>query len=413
MDPLIYARELASLGIIRINAGNHHAAEACLRRAVSIDPSQISYQLNLASTLLRVGKPEESISMVSEVLDKNQNIGGAWSILGLAQSAIGLFEESRDSFATSVLYNPENTAFHIDYSASLMLLGEWDEGWNEYEHRINIIDHRFVAQPFGGYPDDLKGKHILISSEQGAGDAIQFARFVPLIAEHASKVTFSVPASMYSLFQGYKEYGDISLKGYAVDGVDEEILLHSVPKLFDIMPDTLPSDPGLLTYAEMDKPQSRTGFNVGICWAGSTGHLRDSWRSILFEEFLPLANSPDWDLFSFQVGKHSAAIANAGAQALVTDLSGLIEAKWSAAATFLKSMDALVTCDTGVAHLAGALDIPVCLLIPAVPDWRWLVTTGDKSPWYPRMKIIRQERLYEWGDCIAKAYLWVDSIRKG
>ena len=394
-----YARELANIGTIRVNDKRFKAAEACLRRAHAID-TQPTYKVNLASTLLRVGKAEEAEFLASEVAEKHTQVAAAWSVLGLAQLALGKYQPSRDSFGMASYLDPSSAEFHLDYSASLMLLGDWEKGWREYEHRLPMIGYKPVLPPWDGAVD----QHVLVTSEQGAGDVIQFSRYIPLLAERVNKVTFSVPPSMYSLFQPMREFCDVVTPGMIPAGPEQEILLQTLPCYFDTQPADMPEvKPEWFATAPLPDPGPADQFKVGICWAGSSGHQRDMFRSIPFEAFLPLAFNPRNHLYSFQVGPRAADIAIAGAQSIVSDLSGMIESKWSAAASFVQKMDVLVTCDTGIAHLAASLGKPVILLIAAIPDWRWLVSSGSVTPWYPSMRIIRQKKLFDWATPIQEA----------
>lgn len=394
-----YAAELDSVARNRVGEGHFEVAATMLKKAISLDPENMGIQMNLASTLVRMGKHNEAASWCDDVLEKHPTAAGVWSVLGSSMMAAGELATAEDAFYTACRYEEHNPTHWVNYAAVLMLQGKWDKGWEVHEKRLPIVNHPFSYPMWDGNPVD----HLMVSCEQGVGDTIQFARYIPLVAERVGKVTFAVPANMYSLMQGYSKWATIIPRGRLPDGgADAEVLLQSLPGIFCTGVDNVPLDPGVLSV--FDAPAlTHKDFNVGICWAGNAAHVGDRSRSIGFKEFLPICERPEWDVYSFQVGSRSADIANNGAQALVTDLSAIIEPKWSAAATILKQMQAVVTCDTAIAHLAGALGIRTCLLVSVVPDWRWLVSAGAKTPWYPSVRVIRQKSLHNWGGCMNAA----------
>ena len=282
--------------------------------------------------------------------------------------------------------------------------GDFAEGWDEYEWRLRSTERkgpRFPERPWQG--ENLAGKHIYVQAEQGFGDTLQFARYLPLLAARAGRVTLRVHQQLVTLLRE-------SLPGIAVLGdrgdpapYHCDAVLLSLPRLFKTRLETIPAEvPYLRPPAELaqrwkERLADMAGLKVGVVWAGNPEHVNDTRRSIDLHLLAPLFAVPGVSFASLQVGPRAADLkklrrAKKGEadKPAVADLSSAF-ADFADSAGAVSALDLVITVDTSVAHLAGALGKPVWVLLPWVTDWRWMLVRED-NPWYPTMRLFRQQR---------------------
>ena len=260
---------------------------------------------------------------------------------------------------------------------------------------------------FGGI-EGLAGKTILVHSEQGLGDTIQFSRYLPLLAEHGARVVFELPAALFGALRGVTGVSDFVVKGQTLPAADFHCPLLSLPLAFKTTLESIPS-PGPYLKADALKVKQwseRLGLKsrprIGLVWSGNAQHKNDHNRSISLE--LLLSQLPDrFDWVSLQ-----REVRDADRQALELHPSirhfGTELADFTDTAALCELMDLVISVDTSVAHLSGALGRPTWVLLPNVPDWRWLLDRDD-SPWYACIKLYRQREPSEWSPVIARVAL--------
>jgi hypothetical protein len=251
--------------------------------------------------------------------------------------------------------------------------------------------------------------------EQGVGDVIQFARYLPWAKTRCKRLIFSVYRDIMPLFVGYPGVDELRPIGWDVPEPEDALRstrLLDLPHWHGTTTDNVPADPGhLARFSKRFRGTLSCGdgqIKVGLVWAGNPDHTKDYDRSMPFKSIARLAQNPLLQLYSFQVGPRSHDIADGGYSALVTDLSGQLTS-YSVTVTALKDLDLLVTVDTSVAHIAGCLGIPTFLLICKLPDWRWLLGRND-TPWYPSVKLFRQKTLGDWDGLMKEVYDAVDNF---
>jgi hypothetical protein len=251
----------------------------------------------------------------------------------------------------------------------------------------------------------LDGKTILLQSEQGFGDAIQFFRYVPAVAEHGGRIVLRVERAVVRLAASLP--GSIVIKpaDARLPPFDVWCPLMSLPHILGTRVDSIPAAlPYLGTRRGIAERQQRnlagmTGLRAGLAWAGSARHVNDLRRSIGLERLRPLLEVPGVSWASLQVGPRAADLADLPA-GTIADLSGRLT-DFAETAGAIANLDLVITIDTAVAHVAGAIGKPVWIMLPFSPDWRWMLERDD-SPWYPTMRLYRQPRPGDWDDVLAR-----------
>ncbi len=389
---------LAQLGRLR-EAEKHH------REAVRLKPDHVEARHHLGYVVLQQGRPLEAIALFREVVRNHPEDVKAHHNLGLALVGIGDFEEGLAHFEHVLRRRPDDAETRFCRSMVLLLNGDFLQGWPEYEWRWQsrgAPPRRHHQPPWDGAP--LAGRTILLHAEQGFGDTIQFIRYAPLVKERGGTVVVECLPGMIGLLGSCAGIDRLIVRGDPLPPCDVQAALMSLPRIFGTTLTTIPAavpylapDPELVRQWQQELSGLR-GYKVGIAWQGSPTHLRDASRSIPLRHFAPLARIPGVQLISLQKGRGCEQIALVADQFTIIDPGkGRDDASWTfrETAAIAKNLDLVIACDTSVAHLAGALGVPVWLALPFAPDWRWLQRRED-NPWYPTMRLFRQQRLGDW-----------------
>ena len=394
-----------NLGALLDEQGRHEEAlqlygEALTRRGG--DPLALN---NMGNSLLKLGRFEEAAGRFREAvsgrpgsLEARLGLGAALQRTGDAQAAIALFRGILDS-------DPDCAEAHWNLSLALLLAGEFREGWAQYQwrwRRESFTSPRrgFEAPAWDGSP--LGGRRILVHGEQGFGDTIQFARYLPMVAKRGGTVIAECQSpSLSPLLRPMPGVCEVAVMGEELPPFDLQVPLLSLPHLFGTTLDDVPNSvPYLAPPPERlplwrDRLSGDLGFKVGVVWAGKP--LPDPFRSCTLQAILPLAEIPGVTLYSLQLGEGAATPQESGG---LVDLTSCIS-DFGDTAALVSQLDLVVSVDTSVAHLAGALGKPVWLLLPMAGDYRWLLQRDD-SPWYPTMRLFRQKRQGEWGEVLER-----------
>ena len=265
----------------------------------------------------------------------------------------------------------------------------------------NKVPPSFLRPRWDG--SSLEGKTILVFAEQGLGDTIQFARYLPLVKERGGTVLFHCQRERLGLCAGMRGVDQLFAVGAPLPRYDVQVALLSLPGIFHTTPATIPAP---IPYLHADRRMVEHwnkelvplgGFKVGIVWQGSTKHPGDRYRSIPLTRFETLARLEGVRLVSLQKGPGAEQLSKLSLTGVpaILDLSERLLSFVDTAAVVM-NLDLVITVDSSVAHLAGALAVPVWVPLPFAPDWRWLLERPD-SPWYPTMRLFRQRSFGEWG----------------
>ncbi len=349
-----------ALGELRLKQSAYQEAEFCLRKAYGFKSDSVEILFRLGRAFLAQNKKTEAFDCCKKILDINPDCSEA-------------------------TYN----------MASLQLRkGNYKSGFANFEARLAIekfgIDSRNYQQPrWDG--SLLNGKSILIYGEQGMGDVIQFARYIPLVAERGGKVVFEIDPPLIPLFESFPGIDRIIPKSNEPPPTDVYIQLLSLPYIFGTTVDTVPLP---IPYIIPDMTKvikwreflgNNSSFKIGLVWRGNAKNPRDKERSCALITFAPLAGLPNVDFYSLQVGPAAAEAASAPEGMNLKDLSGRLT-DFTETAALISNLDLLISVDTAVAHLAGAMGQQVWVVLPEGSEWRWLEGRGD-TPWYPTMRV--------------------------
>jgi tetratricopeptide (TPR) repeat protein len=328
-----------------------------------------------------------------------------YQTLGFILAEQGDREAALAAYEQAISLKPDNAEAHKNRSLIWLLQGKLAEGWAEYEWRWKCpeLPERPFKQPlWDGSP--LEGRTILLHAEQGLGDTIQFIRYAPLVRDRGGKVVVVCQRPLVGLLASCSGIERITAQGDPLPAFDVHAPLASLPRIFGT---TLAAVPANVPYLSADarlverwrqELAPQRGFKIGIAWQGSPKYRSDAQRSIPLEQFEPLARVPGVQLYSLQKGAGAEQLGRVAARFAVVDLGGRLDettGPFLDTAAAIKNLDLVISSDTSIPHLAGALGAPVWLALPCAPDWRWLLDRDD-SPWYPSMRLFRQPARGDW-----------------
>jgi len=394
-DPVL----LTNLGVALRAQDRFKASEACYRRAIAVKPDSPGAYSNLGNVLRRLGRLKEAVACHRRAVELDRKFIDAYYNLGLVLQDMGKLDEAIRLFNHCLKFKPGDDRINWDKSLAQLAKGDFVNGFELYEYRWKReeITARHFRQPLWD-GSSLKDKTIFVYSEQGFGDTLNFCRYLPLVAETGGKVVFECQPELLSLLEGMDGVHKVIAGGDRIPDFDVQIPLISLPRIFQHDIDSIPRQcpyikpPGDAGFP-VHVPQG-TKFKVGIVWAGKPTHKNDHNRSVSIENFLPLASIPGVTLYSLQKGPETAQREESGCGFLVRELGSGCE-DFADTAKIMAQLDLIITVDTSVAHLAGALNLPVWVAIPYNPDWRWMRKRKD-SPWYPSMTLFRQKNPGDW-----------------
>lgn len=398
------------IAVAREGGDATHTGIAMLRRAIALNPLDLGPRVNLATFILEHGLDDEACELVTFVLKHNDQSDIAWQIMGVVNTNRGRLEEATACFRRAHELKPDHGQHKFDLAAAYLRAGDFANGLPFYEFRDEILP-RTGAPPSAPLWKGEKTGHLAIWPDQGYGDLMMFARFVPWAKERADRITMLVQPNLLPLFQGYNSVAEVKAVYATDEKFDHQIRVSSLPLIYGLRTDNIPSDPGLLTAADTTDTLTADGLKIGIAWQGNPQFPGDSMRSIPFREFLPLTADPRNTVISIQVGPAAADIYKARAARLVRDMSSVIEGEWSYTAALIKNLDLVVSSCTAVPHLAGALGVPTFVMIPQFADWRWLHDRED-TPWYPHTRLFRQTKVGDWKSVMTRVLKAVEEIHQ-
>lgn len=402
LDPAL-AEAHNNLGNARMAGGDLDGAVAAYRGAIALRGEYAEAHANLAAALRRTGDLAAARAAAERALAIRPDYVGALCTLGLIRHEQGAYEAALGIYERALALDPQHATTRANRATLLLLLGRMEDGWLEYEWRWRAPGFTTRARDFGGPAwdgSDLGGRTILIHAEQGLGSAIQFVRYAPLVAARGGRVILECQPPLARLFASLAGSGveAIVRKGEPLPEFDVHAPLMSLPRLFATTLTTIPNrvpylaaEEGLRTLwrerlAHLPTPR------VGLLWAGNPNHANDRNRSLPARLLAPLFACPGCSFVDLQVGAAAAERADLPEGALAAP--GEI-ADFADTAAIVAELDLVISVDTAVAHLTGALAKPVWLLLPFVGEWRWLMQRTD-TPWYPTMRLFRQQSPGEW-----------------
>jgi tetratricopeptide (TPR) repeat protein len=386
-----------SLGQWQLAADNY-------QRAIRLQPTLAEGHYDRGVSLEKLGALEEAMICYRQALKIKPGYAAAHNALGAIME--GQTDEAIVQFRTAIKFDPDHPSAHVNLGMLLLRKGQFEEGWFHYEWRLKTQAEPFksfalLTQPmWDGLA--LEGRSILLYAEQGLGDTVQFIRYAAMVQDKGGKVLVECSAPLLQLLQNYSGIDALSASRAELSPFDVHASLLSLPRIFGTNLTNIPAPvPYLFARDDLacqwrERLSKCSGFKIGVCWQGSPIRPGDRQRSFHLAQFAPLAEIPGVELISLQKGPGTEQLAEApfAVQTLGPDFDGPVGAFMDSAAV-MKNLDLVVTSDTAITHLAGALGVPVWVALPLVADWRWLLNRED-SPWYPTMRLFRQEERGNW-----------------
>jgi tetratricopeptide (TPR) repeat protein len=417
------------------------AAAESFRNALKIFPCYAAALNNLRGVLVLLKRPEEALRQIDEAISISPGIPDLLNIKGVALRDLDRFDEALACFDRAIAINPGFAAAHTnrgtclegmarydealaDYERALAIdpnepethwnlavnrlrLGDLRRGWIESEWRwkspsLNLGDRRF-DKPLWLGAEPIAAKVVLLHNEQGLGDALQFCRYVPLLKAHGAEIILEIESPLQELLSRLPAISRCIAKGDPLPAFDFHCPLTSLPLAFSTTLGTVPSEvPYLPQASEGAGPQLGPSERprIGLVWSGNPSHTNDRNRSLPFRELLPLFDGVPAQLVSLQKNARPEDEELLRQRSDILDLGPELR-DFSATAAVVQQLDLIISVDTSVAHLAGGLGRPLWVLLPYIPDWRWLLKRDD-SPWYPTARLFRQGAPGNWDSVIAE-----------
>jgi tetratricopeptide (TPR) repeat protein len=403
------ARIHGGLGCAWQNLGDYLRAAAAFERALELEPDSGANHYNLGRSCYSLEQVDRATDHFRRAVELNPRDFASWNNLGKCLKELNRLEESIAAYDRAVELNPDYSLAHYGRALSLLSAGRLAEGFSEYEWRWHTMKRRNFPQP-AWQGEVAPGKTLFIHAEQGFGDAIQMARFVAEAGNRVGQVILECRPELFTLFQHSRCAETVIPFGAPIPRFDYFIPMLSLPRVLAVTRETIPSRAPYLQAPPSSKlpAGSRSGhLNVGLAWAGNPGHNQDAARSLRLQSLAPLLEIPGVNFFSLQ---REVPAADKSWLSLVADVvaSDLVFEDFLQTASFINELDLVITVDTSVAHLAGALGKPVWLLLQHSADWRWFLDRAD-TPWYPTMQLYRQTERGRWDQPIAQV---ADALRQ-
>lgn len=393
------------LGVALARGEKFPEAQAAYREAVRRAPALASAWSNLGNALRSTGELEEAEKSLREALRLHKDYAEAHNNLAIVLVQAGRDDEALKHYDEAIRLRPDYPEARMNRSLSWLGRGEFDRGWAEYEWRFKVRPNKGGGPPgprWDGKP--MEGKTLLITAEQGLGDSVQFIRYAPLAkAASGATVVFDCPTPLAGLIATCPGVDRVAPRGSGeVVTYDAHVPLLSLPALYGVPPAAATApvpyfrpDPARVEHWRQELA-ALPGLKVGISWQGSTIHKGDKMRSVPLARFAGLAAVPGVTLVSVQKGPGTEQLADPAAAALrVADFGAKTSPEMADAAALMMSLDLLVSVDTAVVHVAGALGRPVWVAVPYAADWRWLRDRED-THWYPHTRLFRQTAPGDW-----------------
>ena len=398
-----YIEALKNQGATLQTMGRFEAALAAFSMALCLQPGDAEATNNMGTALQALSRHDEAIRHYDAAITVSPEYSDAFYNRGISLHRTARIQDALISYETATRLNPEHVDAHWNRSLALMLLGKLEEGWRLYEWRLkkNDLKSEYYEGPETVWrgKTDINEKRLFIHAEQGLGDIIQFVRYLPKVDALGAEVIFQAPPSLMAVLSTLRTRATIITTSDKLPDFDAYCPLMSLPNVFKTSLNSIPAETPYL-FADDKKTASfmaRLGLKrtprVGLVWSGSSRHANDDNRSVSLEELLPLLELPiEWhslqqeyrptDLHTLKrrpnIHRHDSDLHD-----------------FSDTAALVACMDLVISVDTSVAHLAGAMNKPVWVLLPFIPDFRWLLGRRD-SPWYPSARLFRQQRPGDW-----------------
>ena len=414
-------------GNILKELGRHEEALDALDEAIKIAPTYAEAYSNKGNALQELYRFEDALEWYDRAVSLNPHYAEAYSNKGNALVLLGRPQEAMQCFDQATAINPNYVDAYWHKGLLQLIYGDYENGWQNYEARwfkSNPIQFQFTNTPRLESLDSIAGKKILIWSEQGLGDTLQFCRYIKSLFEFGAQITFGVPAPLLNVLRGLTKFCNlVAINNIKSDGFDLQSPLLSLPLLFKT---DLGSIPNQIPYLDIDQVQKtsyeqeilgKKNLCVGLIWNGGfRAEHPELWainkrRNIELDQLVALKDVPGVEFFSLQKGDPAESELAARKDQVWPELINCVHLlnDFADTAALMGCLDLIISVDTSSAHLAGALGKPVWILNRYDSCWRWLRGRED-SPWYPTAKIYQQKQPGNWDDVIARVRLDLNDL---
>jgi tetratricopeptide (TPR) repeat protein len=416
LAPLAAETGLAEVQFLRgtaLNALNRpREGASALLDAIAAAPAHAAAHLNLGNALADLDDHAAAEAHMRRAIALHPDLPEAHASLGFLLTGRGELAAAAAACQRAIDLQPEFAVAHWNQGIAYLLAGHMAEGWAQYEWRKRRFPEAFGAPPPGPEWDGapLAGRTLLVLAEQGFGDTIQLCRYLPPLVAAGAQVVLECAPKLIGLLRCLPGVALIPPRSVrpAYDVWADQM---SLPRLFGTRLETIPS-PGAYLHAD---PARRAewarrlpdGLRIGLVWAGNPAHSNDRRRSAPLAALAPLFAAAPGAFVSLQVGPGAAEAARFG---LVDNAAALTD--FAETAALVAGLDLVITVDTAVAHLAGALGVPTWVMLPYAPDWRWLLHRED-SPWYRSLRLFRQNQPGDWPGVIARVAAALQAVVAG
>jgi len=405
-------------GVCLQEANRFEEAQADYEKSIALDSSLADTHNNLGALHSRFGRMEQAFASIDRALELRPDFASALSNRAVALSRVQLLDEAFAAFHRSLAIDPNDARTIFSLALLQLLTGDFERGWlgREARWKVPSLGHadRGFPQPLWLGDQPIEGKTILLHADEGLGDAIQFARYAPMVAALGARVILEVQSPIQQILADIAGVATCICRPSAtLPAFDLHCPLGALPLAFGTRLDTipfaeryLPAPPAACVKAWEDRLEDRLGprnrFRVGLVWSGNPDHKNDHNRSMALRMLAPLLDC-DVQFVSLQKGVRDQDRAFLGERPDIVDLTDQIR-DFTDTAALVSCLDLVISVDTSIVHLAGALGAPVWTMLPFDPDWRWLLNRND-SPWYSSMRLFRQPMSGDWASV-------VDSVRR-
>ena len=452
-----FAKAINNIGVVLYKQKKYEQAIEIFKIALKTDPEYFELYSNMGACYNKIKKYDEAIESLNIAIEKNPKNAGAYTNLGnvynklfdyktaakmheksieldpngsnaysnvgTSYKYLGQIKKSIDSYKKAIELDPNFVNAHFDLSTMYLAKGDYKLGFDEYEWRFrkeemipHIIKNKDIfSKPMFTGKEELSNKTILLHSEQGFGDSIQFIRFLSEFKKKfPCKIAVKCRDELKELFKCIAEIDVLTHRNEPTPDFDYHLPIMSMPKLLGLKSNKDLSKQTPYLFANKDKEfdikSTKGHLNIGICWSASiTGESYDG-KVFDLEYFEPFLNNPKITVYSLQVGDGSEDIKRLGFQNKIIDLTDKLT-DFSKTASLMNELDLVISSDTSVAHLAGALNKPIWIPLQKVPDWRWQ-NKGEISAWYPSAKLFRQKTARSWDSVFQSIYAKIFSNYK-
>jgi tetratricopeptide (TPR) repeat protein len=418
LDPA-YGEAHANLGLLLLKARQNPQALAAYAAALTLQPDNAAALLGLARALAALDLGDFAYEAFRDALAHTPDYVEATVDFGWLLSDMGRHDEGVTLLRDALAQHPKWEKLRTVLAVCLFGVGDWPAAWAEYEGRLSdprVSKHLLPTDRPRWQGEDLTGKTILLQSEQGFGDTIQFVRYASMVKARGGRVILRAPQTLLPLMHTVAGVDDVVHDETTAPVFDVHVPLLSLPLVFETRTDTVPAAiPYIAPDAQLVEQWrerldhhvgDHSGVSIGLVWQGNPAHLNDRRRSLQLDFLLPLLACPKARFISLQVGPGRDQLT--GLEDRIFDPSTEIDTgSFADAAAIIANLDLVISIDSAIAHLAGAMGKPVWILLAKGSDWRWLRDRND-TPWYPQARLFRQAKPGDWAEVVERlrAELW-------